>query len=107
MFNLGFQQLAVLVLVAALACIAVTFLVQKVKALFISGTMVIQREVDAGEHVTFHVNIYSFDNQNAVYKRISHFAEAGIKRKEFCFNRFQEILEHEGKVKTLAKQNGA
>lgn len=89
-----------MILMAPVFVLLCAFAIFKVKQLFISGSMVIVREVENGENVNFHVNLYAFDSEERVFNRLMKFAEVGIRRKGFCFDRYQQILNSEN-VKKL------
>lgn len=75
----------------------------KAKQFFITGTVVVNREIELqGESATLSTNIYFWNSQNAVFKKMQTLAEAAMQRKDFCWKRFQKTLQ-EGTNENVAK----
>lgn len=78
----------------------------KVKGLFISGTVMIDREVELqGEKVIFTANIYAYESQDKIFSKINNLGEAAMQRKAFLYERFQDTLakEQENNLRKIKK----
>ncbi len=64
----------------------------KIKALLTVSTCTISREIENGENSVFHLNFYVFETQEMRIKKYFKHVGIGEHRKEFCFNRFQEVI---------------
>ncbi len=83
-FIIAAEVLSLLILVA--------FLVNKVKALFVSSVASITRETDQGEHMQISANFSIFDNEEKRTEKLQALFGLGDARRKFCHDRFQSLI---------------
>lgn len=88
MFALAFP---ILCLCASL--LVLVFVLHKVKALFISNTYTISREVENGEGASVVFNGYIWDNPERAFNRYQKLVAPVEMRKAFCHERFENVLK--------------
>lgn len=84
--------LAFPVLCLSASLLVLLFCLHKIKALFITNTYSISREVEHGEGASVVFNTYIWDSPEMAFKRYQKLVSAVEMRKEFCHNRFERIL---------------
>lgn len=70
------------------------FSLHKLKQLFIVGTTSFSREVENGEGASCNFNSYIWDSKESAFNRYQKQIGSVELRKEFCFRRFDEIINN-------------